>query len=113
MKDLVVVALGVVLALLIILVIKKFPGSEEGWYPTTTYVNTPSNMGVYPTSPTGNWGGNYYQRLNWFPWGYHRPNWYNRYGTAYGGINQHYINYSAPEYVSPVFAMLAFPGSSG
>ena len=76
MKDIVFVSLGVFLAFLIILFIKNFPGSsEEGWYPTTTYVNTPGKQGVYATRPTGNWGGNYYQRLNWRPWGYHRPNW--------------------------------------
>lgn len=66
-----------------------FSGSEG--YPTTTYVNTPLVDGIYPTNPYGNWGGNYYDRLYWQPWGYHRPNWYDRWGPVFGGVNQAYV----------------------
>ena len=83
MKDLVIISLGVVLALLIIFFIKNF-SSEEGWYPTTTYVNTPKTLGVYPTLPNNWWGGNYYYRLNWQPWGYHHPGYYYRRGPILG-----------------------------
>jgi hypothetical protein len=103
MKDLTIVSIGVVLALLIILFIKKFPrSSDEGWYPTTTYVNTPDQRGIYPTQPNNWWGGNYYHRLNWRPWGYHRPGYYYRRGPVYGDVNTP-INYSQPS-VSPVLA---------
>nr|QBK87378.1 MAG: hypothetical protein LCMAC201_02880 [Marseillevirus LCMAC201] len=83
MKDLVVVSLSVTLALLIIFFIKRFSDNKEGWYPTTTYVNTPKTLGVFPTAPNNWWGGNYYYRLNWQPWGYHHPGYYYRRGLNY------------------------------
>ena len=94
MNDLLVILLGVLLAILIILFIKNLPSSAEGWYPTTTYVNTPTRMGVYPMMPNNWWGGNYYYRLNWQPWGYHHPGYYYRRGPVYENIGTPYINYS-------------------
>jgi len=78
MNNVVAIGIGIVLALLIIFIIKF--NSKEGWYPTTTYVNTPTRMGVYPNQPNNWWGGNYYYRLNWRPWGYHHPGYYYRRG---------------------------------
>ena len=98
MNNISIVILGLVIALFIIAFIKG--ASKEGWYPTTTYVNTPSDMNVYPTQPNNWWGGNYYNRLNWRPWGYHNPGYYYRRGPMYRNIN---IPYSQP-YVSPVLA---------
>lgn len=44
MNYLIITAVLIV-ALLIVLFVKE---QREGWYPTTTYVNTPNNLGVYP-----------------------------------------------------------------
>lgn len=67
--------------LLIIIFVKR--GLNEGWYPTmTTYVNTPTTTGIFPMQPNNWWGGNYYNRLNWRPWGYHHPGYYNRRGPV-------------------------------
>lgn len=66
----------VALFALIIFIIR----GKEGWYPTGTYVNSPSRYGVYPMRTNMNnwWGGNYYNRLNWRPWGYNNPGYYRR-----------------------------------
>ena len=78
MNKITAIFIGIVIAALIILIVKSLNPSEEGWYPTTTYVNSPITTGVYPNR-LYNWrGGNYYDRLNWQPWGYHRPDYYRR-----------------------------------
>ncbi len=101
MNDLVIVSISVLLAILIIVLIKQYRKTttdEEGWYPTTTYVNTPTQRGVYPMQPNNWWGGNYYYRLNWRPWGYHHPGYYYRRGPVLDAIKSPYINYSALPY---------------
>jgi len=70
--------LGIGVAIFFIFILRLFRGTSEGWYPTTTYVNSPLRAGVYPMRsnywwqrPWGGWGG--YQRP-WGGWGgYQRP----------------------------------------
>lgn len=90
--------LGVLFALLAIFLIKRTADGDEGWYPTTTYVNTPTETAVYPTDSNNWWGGNYYYRLNWQPWGYHHPGYYYQRGPIADAIKSPYVNYTALPY---------------
>lgn len=72
----------IIFLLLLLAVFFILRNGTEGWYPTGTYVNAPGRYGIYPTQPNNWWGGNYYYRLNWRPWGYHRPGYYYRRGPV-------------------------------
>ena len=68
MNNLIVILLGIVLGLIIIWAINNFSrDNTEGWYPTTTYVNSPGISGVYSAGPTNRWRRNPYS-LNWNSW---------------------------------------------
>ena len=99
MNKITIISLGIVLAAFIILFINF--SSNEGWYPTTTYVNTPINTGVYPMR----WGQRYYNPFNWRGWQPRRPRYPNRIQNPYR------VPYSVP-YAPPVLANAGFnPGA--
>jgi hypothetical protein len=81
------------------LLIWFWPETKEKYYPYYTYVNTPLRRGLYPNYSSGIppnwWGGNYYYRLNWRPWGYHRPGYYSARPGYYGGSLAEY--YQTPQ----------------
>ena len=91
------------LIILCILILILIFNKEDFWV-TSTYVNTPKQYGSYPTTVGSPWGGNYYQRLKWTPFGYHTPN--NRYNplpiTSITANNPGYIHYSPPYHNLPL-----------
>lgn len=78
--------------------------NKEDFWVTNTYVNTPTQYGAYPTTVGSPWGGNYYQRLKWTPFGYHNSN--NKYNplpiTSVTANNPGYIHYTPPYHNLPL-----------
>lgn len=62
MNYAILIGVLVVIGLFIVLCVRLFQVNKEKWYPTTTYVNTPTTFGVYPNNLQVN---PYYNAYNW------------------------------------------------
>jgi len=80
MDNIIFLAISIVIILFIILCTRIY---KEKWYPTTTYVNTPNNYGIYPNGVNGLSGYNMYNPLR-FNNPYFVNNWSNMPASAVG-----------------------------
>lgn len=62
MKTSIIIGISIVLILFVILCVRLYQFNKEKWYPTTTYVNTPTNFGIYPNNMMAN---PYYNAYDW------------------------------------------------